>query len=177
MRRTCLLMTQSGHRLSSRSPLSVCRIDTVTMLLSQPRGVGNETARVHHACWRRGGWRVPMTARAQQTMPLRRVYFQRLGCVLDGQHGRFCRGLAEVGFADGRNVAIDYRWADGRSKGCANSRRILYAARSRSLLLEAATAGVRDVWPRRRPFPSCSRPRSIRSRAGWLGVSIGRAET
>src|SRR5262245_46863529 len=56
----------------------------------------------------------PIQARAQQTMPL--VGF------LNGQSPRpfahmvaaFHLGLNQAGYVEGRNVAIEYRWAEGR---------------------------------------------------------------
>src|SRR5947207_6307323 len=57
----------------------------------------------------------PVTARAQQpTMPL--VGF--LGTASAGPFAHlvasFRRGLQETGFVEGRNVAIEYRWAEGQ---------------------------------------------------------------
>jgi len=57
----------------------------------------------------------PLAARAQQpAMPV--IGFlgtasPRLGTHLDAG---FRRGLAETGFVEGRNVAIEYRWAEGQ---------------------------------------------------------------
>jgi hypothetical protein len=102
-----------------------------------------------------------MTARAADNPD--HGLFLASGCVPDGQHGRFRRGLAGR-FRDGRNVAVDYRWADGRVEGCASSRRISYAT-GRSLLLEAPQAsGCRG---RKKTMPIVfDRARSGRERAG-----------
>src|SRR5437660_11123209 len=58
----------------------------------------------------------PLAARAQQTaMPV-------IGFLLGGKPGpedallvaAFVQGLSETGYVEGRNVAIDYRWAEDR---------------------------------------------------------------
>jgi ABC-type uncharacterized transport system substrate-binding protein len=55
----------------------------------------------------------PLVARAQMAVP-------RIGYVASGSQDAFAsrvagfnEGLSTLGFADGRNVAIEYRWADG----------------------------------------------------------------
>jgi ABC-type uncharacterized transport system substrate-binding protein len=58
------------------------------------------------------GW--PLAARAQQpAMPvigfLSSLAHSDLGLVVPGLH----RGLGEVGFVEGRNIVIEYRWAEG----------------------------------------------------------------
>jgi putative ABC transport system substrate-binding protein len=57
---------------------------------------------------------LPLAARAQQALPV--VGF--LGALSQGQSARqvemFLRGLGETGFTAGRNVAVEYRFADGR---------------------------------------------------------------
>jgi putative tryptophan/tyrosine transport system substrate-binding protein len=56
----------------------------------------------------------PLAARAQQTMPV----IGMLGSASASAYGErltlIGRGLADSGFTEGRNVAIDYRWAEGQ---------------------------------------------------------------
>jgi putative ABC transport system substrate-binding protein len=58
----------------------------------------------------------PLAAHAQQpTMPV--IGFVNVASAKDyaPQLAAFLKGLGETGYVDGRNVAIEYRWADGRS--------------------------------------------------------------
>jgi putative ABC transport system substrate-binding protein len=58
----------------------------------------------------------PVTAHAQQpTTPV--VGFLRFTTAASGVHltAAFRRGLGELGYIEGQNVAIDYRWADNRA--------------------------------------------------------------
>jgi putative ABC transport system substrate-binding protein len=58
------------------------------------------------SCWR--------PARAQQPMPL--VGFLNTRSPAESAHdiAAFRKGLAESGYVEGRNVAVEYRWAEGR---------------------------------------------------------------
>jgi hypothetical protein len=92
----------------------------------------------------------------------------------------FLRGMSESGFSEGRNVAIEYRYAEVATTGCRNSRPTWLPARSTS---SSPMAGAHRHWrPRRRPRPfrSCSKLAAIRSRLVWsqalvTPVAISRA--
>ena len=58
----------------------------------------------------------PLAARAQQaTVPL--IGFLNSGSAAEWVHlvAAFKEGLNELGYVEGRNVAVDYRWAQGQN--------------------------------------------------------------
>jgi ABC-type uncharacterized transport system substrate-binding protein len=56
----------------------------------------------------------PLAARAQQPMPVI-GYFSARSSVTDGSMlSAFRQGLNDTGFVEGRNVAMEFRWAEGR---------------------------------------------------------------
>jgi putative tryptophan/tyrosine transport system substrate-binding protein len=56
----------------------------------------------------------PLAARAQQPLPLIGTVYSVSAAQWTDNMAGFRRGLAETGFVEGRNVSIDYRWADGQ---------------------------------------------------------------
>jgi len=62
------------------------------------------------------GW--PLVARAQQPGKLPTVGFLSLAMPEGHENGvaAFRQGLSETGYVEGRNVAIEYRWAEGASE-------------------------------------------------------------
>jgi len=83
----------------------------------------NEATRVHHAHRRRGGaaaaW--PLAARAQQSGTRPTIGY--LGSATPATQGQwvaaFVQRLRELGWIEGRTIAIEYRWAEGRTERAA----------------------------------------------------------
>ena len=57
---------------------------------------------------------VPQTADAQVSENVRRIGYLGTGSPTSGFHEQFLQGLRELGWIEGRNIAIEYRFADGR---------------------------------------------------------------
>ena len=58
----------------------------------------------------------PIVARAQQAMPVLGFLNVESAQNYAGPLAAFLKGLGDAGFVNGRNVTIDYRWANGRSE-------------------------------------------------------------
>src|SRR3974377_1721915 len=58
----------------------------------------------------------PLAARAQQpVMPVIGLVNSAARQGQEPQLAAFLKGLADVGYVEGRNVAIEYRWAEGQN--------------------------------------------------------------
>ena len=79
----------------------------------------------------------PLLARAQAGVPL--VGFLNSGTATSGSGRSFSQGLAEAGFVEGRNVAVEYRFADGRYDRLPE---LIDELTSRNVAVLAATGGV-----------------------------------
>jgi putative ABC transport system substrate-binding protein len=56
----------------------------------------------------------PITMRAQQAMPVVGFLSGRSPGEAASAVGAFCQGLGDIGYIEGKNVTIEYRWAEGR---------------------------------------------------------------
>jgi putative tryptophan/tyrosine transport system substrate-binding protein len=87
----------------------------------------------------------PLAARAQQPVPvIGSLYSVSAAAWADNMTG-FRRGLGETGFVDGRNVAIDYRWADGQLDRMLAMASDLIDRKVSVILTGGSNTGVRQV--------------------------------
>src|SRR5262245_40448133 len=56
----------------------------------------------------------PLTVRAQQALPVIGLLDARSPGTTEVQLRAFRQGLKEVGYVEGENVALEYRWADNQ---------------------------------------------------------------
>jgi putative ABC transport system substrate-binding protein len=88
----------------------------------------------------------PLAARAQQpAMPVIGVLYGVSAEAWVERMAGFRRGLGETGFVDGRNVVIEYRWADGQLDRMGWMAADLIARRAAIILVGGNTAGVRAM--------------------------------
>ena len=97
----------------------------------------------------------PLVARAQQqpAMPVIGVLYGVSAAEWAHPMAGFHRGLAEMGFVEGRNVAIEYRWAEGRYDRMPAMADDLIARKVAVILVGASLPGVRAVMARTQTIP------------------------
>jgi putative tryptophan/tyrosine transport system substrate-binding protein len=85
----------------------------------------------------------PLAARAQQpAMPVIGYVSARSSSDSVGVLSNFNRGLAETGYIEGRNVAIEYRWAEGRYETVPTMIADLVSRRVAVIVIPNGTASV-----------------------------------
>ena len=87
----------------------------------------------------------PIGASAQQAMPVVGVVYGVSATDWNPYIGGFHRGLGESGFIEGRNVAIEYRWAEGRFDRMLALAANLVDRKVAVLLVGGNTDGAREV--------------------------------
>ena len=120
------------------------------------------------------GW--PLAARAQQAERVRRIgvlaHVAESDPVYQGWVASFRDALAKLGWIEGRNLRIDYRWA-GDDAGKLPAYAAELVALAPDALFAIQSGPVAFLQQAIAPFPSCSRRSAIRlllaSSAAWRG--------
>ena len=88
----------------------------------------------------------PLMARAQQpAMPVIGSLYSVSAAGWDDNMAGMRRGLSETGFIEGRNVAIEYRWADGQLDRMRAMAADLISRKVAVILAGGSNTGVREV--------------------------------
>ena len=148
-----------------------------TCSMASARETSHEATRVHHPARRRGAGMAARPARAQVVIPV--VGYLSGTSPDDSIHilADFRRGLAETGYVEGRNLAIEYRWLEGRYDripmmlGDLVERRVAVIAVANTTTAVGRESGDPDNsnrlrrrqrssrdWPSRKPQPSRRQP-------------------
>jgi putative ABC transport system substrate-binding protein len=97
------------------------------------------------------GW--PISARAQQPLPVVGTLYGVSAAAWAGNMAEFRRGLAETGFEEGRNVAIESRWADDHFERMPAMAADLISRKVAVILVGAGPEGVRATMAATRTIP------------------------
>ena len=90
---------------------------------------------------------VPLAAEAQEAGKVARIGMLRLGSPPDPLLEAFKQGLRELGYVEGRNIGIEYRWAEGRDERLLG---VPIQQRRHVVVYQAAVATAR-LYPRPTP--------------------------
>jgi putative ABC transport system substrate-binding protein len=99
----------------------------------------------------------PLTARGQQPERMRRIGVLTSGAAADDPDGRargaaFLQGLQQLGWTDGRNIRVDYRWGAGDSDNIRKYAAELVAL-APDVILASGTASVAPLLQATRTVP------------------------
>ena len=96
----------------------------------------------------------PLAARAQQTaIPVIGVLRGDSAAKFAGPMAAFKAGLGESGFLEGRNVAIEYRWAEGHTERIPAMAADLVARKVAAIMVGGNITGVRSVMAATQTIP------------------------
>jgi putative tryptophan/tyrosine transport system substrate-binding protein len=104
----------------------------------------------------------PLATRAQPALPRVGFLSGRSAAETVSVLAAFHRGLAEAGFVEGKNIAVDYRWAEGHYQGLPALAAELVMRGPAVLAATAAVARRLLQRPQRQRSRSCSRSVAIR---------------
>jgi putative ABC transport system substrate-binding protein len=120
----------------------------------------------------------PLSALAQQpALPL--IGFINSGSALAFQRhiDAFLQGLKEAGYVEGRNVAVDYRWADGQQARLPELAAALVRRRTSLIVATGGSMSAHAATNATATFRSCSSRVLIQSRMASSKILDDRAAT
>ena len=120
---------------------------------------------------------LPFAARAQQAKPLVGSIFSVSAASWTDNMDALRRGLAEAGFVDGRNVAIDYRWGDGKIERMREFADDLIRREVAVIIAGGSNTGVRDVLAATKTIPIVFTSAVDPVATGLVASSTGQEET